>query len=571
MSQHPAGAGATGVVAGIDVGNATTEVVLARMVDGVAVPLAWDRSVTRGVKGSPASLDGAAALVRRLARTGGLHVDAAVVAELRPVRTDVATVARARPATGRLWPVREAAGTPGGAGVGVGRPLRWGAGAPADRGPVVVLVPDHVDYREAARGLGELITAGVDVVGVLLAADEAVLVANRLPDRAGPAIPVVDNVTLDDVDDARLVALEVARPGAGLRHLADPLYLAAAFGLAAAELPDAARAAAEFDGRTRAVLALRTRVAEPVEEPPAVEFGDATRLGLAAAIDRVRTSRPGDAVAVRRAGAWRPVDDLFAVDLPALRQAAAVPGGTAGGAFALATLDRHPSSGPGGSAGELSRRLGVPVRSAGSEALASRRGALSTPAAPSDALVVDLGGGTVDVIGPDGCAVSAAGAGELLTVSVAAVLGIVRGAAEWVKRGPGARVDRPQVLVYEDGRRRFLDAPAAATTVGQLVVDGPAGLLAFGGELSATEWRALRLAIKREVLGVNLARCLAAGAERPRSVVVVGGPAGDDEVLTSMTHVLGAGVAVGRGQVAGRLGHRFSVAYGLIATEGADR
>ena len=129
--------------------------------------------------------------------------------------------------------------------------------------------------------------------------------------------------------------------------------------------------------------------------------------------------------------------------------------------------------------------------------------------------------------------------------------------------GSCARVDAPQVLVGEDGQRTFLDAPAAADAVGRLVVPGPGGLLPFSGRLSASEWRLLRRSVKREVLGVNLARCLEPLAGEVRSVVVVGGPAGDDELIASMAGVLGAGIAVGRGNVAGVLGHRYAVAFGL--------
>jgi sugar (pentulose or hexulose) kinase len=48
------------------------------------------------------------------------------------------------------------------------------------------------------------------------------------------------------------------------------------------------------------------------------------------------------------------------------------------------------------------------------------------------------------------------------------------------------------------------------------------------------------------------------------TVVVVGGPAGDDEVLAAVARALPEGVAVGRGNVAGSLGHRYAVAYGLL-------
>ncbi len=64
------------VIAGVDVGNATTEVAV---LAGNRPPGA-DRSPTRGGKGSAESLRGAAALVHRLERLHGWRVDEARIA-----------------------------------------------------------------------------------------------------------------------------------------------------------------------------------------------------------------------------------------------------------------------------------------------------------------------------------------------------------------------------------------------------------------------------------------------------------------------------------------------------------
>jgi hypothetical protein len=47
----------------------------------------------------------------------------------------------------------------------------------------------------------------------------------------------------------------------------------------------------------------------------------------------------------------------------------------------------------------------------------------------------------------------------------------------------------------------------------------------------------------------------------------VGGLAGDDEILAAVAGALPPGTAVGRGDVAGSLGHRYAVAYGLALLE----
>jgi hypothetical protein len=135
------------------------------------------------------------------------------------------------------------------------------------------------------------------------------------------------------------------------------------------------------------------------------------------------------------------------------------------------------------------------------------------PRRASRAVVVDLGGGTIDVVSATG-ATTLAGAGELLTAATAAVLGVASTPAEWAKRGPAARVEAPQLLLAEDGTRTFLDAPIRRDAIGALVVPGPTGWLPFGHRLAPAEWRALRLRLKTEILGANLTRALPAARGR---------------------------------------------------------
>ena len=107
------------VIAGVDVGNATTEVVL---VSGGKI-LGAGRVPTRGRKGSPGSLRGAAGLVRRLERQLGCAVGEARIAPLRAVDTSVMTVPEALAPAGRLRVLAAGVPTPGGAGACVGPPL----------------------------------------------------------------------------------------------------------------------------------------------------------------------------------------------------------------------------------------------------------------------------------------------------------------------------------------------------------------------------------------------------------------------------------------------------------------
>lgn len=82
--------------------------------------------------------------------------------------------------------------------------------------------------------------------------------------------------------------------------------------------------------------------------------------------------------------------------------------------------------------------------------------------------------------------------------------------------------------------------------------------------MSAAEWRGWRLAAKRLVIGGNVTRGVQQVGAGATAVLLVGGGAGDDELVRALAERLGHDVSVGRGNVAGELGHRFAVAYGLV-------
>jgi len=569
------------VIAGVDVGNATTEVVL---VSGGKI-LGAGRVPTRGRKGSPGSLRGAAGLVRRLERQLGCAVGEARIAPLRAVDTSVMTVPEALAPAGRLRVLAVGVPTPGGAGACVGPPLLLAELSRANRsltdpsltdpGPpdamAVAVVPRGLRYDEAAARLRALLATGTRIGAVLVAGDEGVLVANRLP--AG--LPVIDQVDADAAGACQLLAVEVRPPGHTLRLLADPVALGARLGLRDAEAGDAAGVSRALADHANAVVGLLPASADP--EPTAAGPGEPWVLAagqgcfpLRVACARLAGWPVGTVRAFGTGAGETDVDDLFAVDLAAAAEAATARQGSTGRAVLVASLSR---TGDGQAASALAGLLDVPVHGPVAEPVASRLGALTTPGACDDALVVDLGAGTIDVIGPGGSvapggSVVAAGAGELLTAAVAEMLGIPRAAADWVKRGPCVRVDGGQRFEAEDGTRGFLDVPAPASAAGMLAVDGPGGWLPFDRRHGPAEWRTVRLRLKQAVLAANLRRAVRTVGHHPAQVLVVGGPAGDEELLGVLTRSLPDDVAVGRGDVGGTcpggpLGHRYAVALGL--------
>ena len=113
---------APGVVAGIDVGNHTTEIVLARVSDGSGRPASRTvRHPPGAVRESPNPCEGAAALLHRIEVDAGTVADELLLSVLRPVDTATAPIA---PAFSPSSPVRSLrrpdASTPAGTGYGVG-------------------------------------------------------------------------------------------------------------------------------------------------------------------------------------------------------------------------------------------------------------------------------------------------------------------------------------------------------------------------------------------------------------------------------------------------------------------
>ena len=584
------------VIAGVDVGNATTEVVL---VSGGKI-LAAGRVPTRGRKGSADSLRGAAALVRRVERQAGATVTEARIAPLRAVDTAVVTVPDTVPPRGRLRVLAAGVATPGGAGVCVGRPLPLsaadlpsGPSVPMPSGPplpvasgpaFVAVVPPGLRYDQAAAQVRKLLAAGTPVGAVLVAGDEGVLVGNRLPG----GLPVIDQVDAAAAAACQLLAVEVRPPGHTLSLLTDPVALAARLGLARHEAADAVALGRALADHANAVVGLLPASASTASastapagaagpapdgawlqnaDEPWVQTADGGRLSLRDACQQL----PGWPVGTVRAFGETGVDDLFAVDLAAVAEAATARQGSTGRALLVASLSRAAGQQAPSAAGLLGDLLAVPARSPASEPAAARRGALTTPGASPQAVVVDLGAGTIDVISAESDVV-AAGAGDLLTAAVAETLGIPRAAADWVKRGPCLRVDGGQRFEAEDGSRGFLTAAAPASAAGMLAVEGPGGLLPFDRRHGPGEWRAIRIRLKLAVLAANFQRAVRTLGPDLSQVLIVGGPAGDEELLGIIARSLPPGVAVGRGDVGGTLageplGHRYAVALGLALAQ----
>ncbi len=584
------------IIAGVDIGNATTEIVLADIRFNPPRPLIWDRAPTQGAKGSERAAAAAARLLRRMERRlesaePGHRVDGVAVTRQVPVHTFAHAVDIPPADTGRFVMFGRSLPTPAGQGAGLGRPVAIEA-EPITGQPVVLVASDPLGHRDTIRRVQRWLAAGSDVQALLLAGDEAHIVGLGLTNagltnagltnagltNAGLTTPHVPLPILDRVDtrialDCDLVAVEVqAGP---LKHLSDALWLRAAFAVRDLDSRDTSALVVvtqSLRGASSGAVGLLGHSVRPASPPGApayaLHLADGRSIPLIGSAQFLREQPVGVVRAVSINDQVLPCDDAWVVEtaqLIAHRQS----GLQSHEQVALSVLQ------PGnqeGSANDPFTCLAQqwPLHVIGTESEAAYLGARTTPGAEKGTVVIDLGGGTADVVlgGDDApganpsIAMTAAGCGQLLTTATSSVLGISTAMAEWVKRGPAQRVEAPHLIANEDGQRQFSDSPLPSNSLGWLTAPGPAGPLAFAANLPLGEWRQLRLALKEAVIGQNLARMLTRPPTEQASVVLVGGPVGDDELFESLVRQL-PWALLGRGNVAGMLGHRWAVAYGL--------
>jgi hypothetical protein len=542
------------LVAGIDIGNSTTEIVISNG----AEPIAWDRRPTRGIKGSEASVKAALSLLQNIEREHNIVATQVSVAPWNPVETLTSTIHEPLPNTGNLQIIKTAHQSVVGDDWVVGQP--WLITDEIESGsPAIAIVPTGTGFEVAANRINHVIAQGANIVGVVIADDEAVLIAKRVIKK----MPVVDGADTAIALSALKLFLEVRPQSTAAQAATDIWALRAALELTEDEASPLSEIVRWVRNDRTVLIGLFAESKIPTEiQNGSVCWRDGSTQDLFDAVVEISNSKIGDIAQVNIPDAVS-TSDVWAFDITkvladrGLRQV----GHTRD--LALAQLAVTSTETPS----DLTEIFGVPVVVAQSEAHAAKLGASSTPGLAIDAAVLDIGGGTIDLI--SSVELSAAGAGELLTAAVAFALDTSRGAADWIKRGPAQRLESPHVLLAEDGSKAFADEskPYPASAMGSLISPGPAGYLTFGQNLQPAEWRIMRQALKQAAIGANVARLIRSittqeVAATGLNIVVVGGPAADDELIPILSQVPGIS-AIGRGNVAGKLGHRYAVAYGL--------
>jgi diol dehydratase reactivase alpha subunit len=600
------------LVVGVDIGNSTTEACAAEILDDNEIEyLSATLARTTGIKGTAGNVRGVVDVVQRAVRLAGrdlADVGLVLINEATPVISGLAMETITETIITESTMIGHNPETPGGAGLGVGTTVPFAHLTRCATGSeVICVVPDDVDFDDAAAGINAALARGVDVQGAIVAQDDGNLIANRL---ARP-IPIVDEVTLvQKVPLDMLAAVEVAAPGRSIRTLSNSYGIATIFELDAGQTRMIAPVARALVGNRSAVVIRTPRgdIAERVIPAGAINLiGAASRLTVAmdagaaeimAALRRAQPLEDASGEAGTHVGgmlarvrdtmadltgqepAQVRIRDVLAVDTFVPQQ---IKGGLAGelalqNAVALAAMVRT-SKGPMDIlARELSRALDVEIRIGGTEVDMAVLGALTTPGTGKPVGVLDLGGGSTDAAlatrSGDMRSVHVAGAGDLVTKLIDSELGIGNlELAEEIKKFPLAKVESLFQVRLEDGTVCFYDDPLPAEVYARVVVLTDNGLAPVPmRQHSVEKIRQVRREAKRRVFVVNAVRALEQVAPQGNIrqidfVVVLGGSALDFEIPDMIAdEVAKYGIVCGIGNVRGEAGPRNAVATGLVAS-----
>lgn len=218
------------IIAGVDIGNSTTEVALAKVNGDEIRFLASGISNTTGIKGTPQNVEGVRHALEDAVRKANLtikDIDLLRINEATPVISDIAMEAITETIITESTMIGHNPTTPGGVGLGIGITIPIFELEKCKHGEeVIVVIPKNVDYEDAAKIINNAFSKGVEVKGAIAQKDDGVLIATRLQRR----IPIVDEVKqIEKVPIGMLACVEVAEPGYTIKTLSNPYGIASVF------------------------------------------------------------------------------------------------------------------------------------------------------------------------------------------------------------------------------------------------------------------------------------------------------------------------------------------------------
>ncbi|EBE5022885.1 propanediol dehydratase reactivase alpha subunit PduG [Salmonella enterica] len=596
-------------IAGIDIGNSSTEVALARQDETGALTITHSAlAETTGIKGTLRNVFGIQEALALVAKRAGINVsDISLIRinEATPVIGDVAMETITETIITESTMIGHNPKTPGGVGLGVGITITPEEllTRPADSSYILV-VSSAFDFADIANVINASMRAGYQITGVILQRDDGVLVSNRLK----KSLPIVDEVLyIDRIPLGMLAAIEVAVPGKVIETLSNPYGIATVFNLNADETKNIVPMARALIGNRSAVVVKTPSGDVKARAIPAGNLelqaqGRTVRVDVAAGAEAIMkavdgcgkldnvTGEAGTNIGgmlehVRQTMAEltnKPSSEIFIQDLLAVDTSVpvSVTGGLAGEfsleqAVGIASMVKSDRLQMAMIAREIEQKLNIDVQIGGAEAEAAILGALTTPGTTRPLAILDLGAGSTDasIINPKGeiIATHLAGAGDMVTMIIARELGLEdRYLAEEIKKYPLAKVESLFHLRHEDGSVQFFPTPLPPAVFARVCVVKPDELVPLPGDLALEKVRAIRRSAKERVFVTNALRALRQVSPTGNIrdipfVVLVGGSSLDFEVPQLVTDALAHyRLVAGRGNIRGSEGPRNAVATGLI-------
>lgn len=596
-------------IAGIDVGNSTTEVALAEISEDNAVKFLSSAFVlTTGIKGTLQNKHGIfGALQKVLQKSGLTYKDLSLIRinEAAPVIGDVAMETITETIITESTMIGHNPKTPGGIGLSSGITVMFEdilkQNANED---LVVIVTKENDFEEVAKTLNRAAKNGIKICAAIMQRDDAVLVSNRLNFN----IPIIDEVAMiDKIPLGMKCAVEVAEQGKVIENLSNPYGIATVFGLTPEETKKIVPVSRALMGNRSAVVIKTPKgdVKERVIPAGSIEIigeNKTIKAGIEEGAERIMTGvesvqcvtdvrgEPGTNVGgmlekVRQTMASltkKLPSDIYIQDLLAVDTFVPVniKGGLANefsmeNAVGIASMVKSDRLQMQIIAEELEKELGVKVEIGGVEANMAIMGALTTPGTDSPLAIVDMGAGSTDasIIDRQGriFSVHLAGAGNMVTMLINSELGLAdSGLAEDIKIYPLAKAESLFHIRHEDGTVQFFKEALKPEVFARVVVLKEDGMLPVPGEHSLEKIKAVRRSAKERVFVKNAIRALefvspTGNIRDIPFVIMVGGSALDFEIPELVTDRLAKySIVAGRGNIRETEGPRNAVATGLI-------
>ena len=596
------------IVAGIDIGNASTETALARCENGTTDFLASGIVATTGMKGTRQNIHGVFASLKQALEKAGMtekDVDLIRINEAAPVIGDVAMETITETIITESTMIGHNPSTPGGLGTGTGITIdirNSGQSKPGDA--VIVIIPREVDFESSSQMINEAMSRGIHVNGAIVQRDDGVLINNRIK----KVIPIVDEVKLiEKVPRGMKAAVEVASQGRVVEQLSNPYGIATVFDLSSDETKQVVPISRALIGNRSAVI-IKTPAGDVKERKiPAGKIiiqGENKKAevnvddGAQTIMDAIRSVAPIEDISgepgtnaggmlerVRQVMAnltnQNPshiqIQDLLAVDT-------FVPQTVTGGmaeefsmenAVGIAAMVKADKLQMNMIARELEKELGVKVEVGGVEADMAIRGALTTPGSAKPLAIIDMGAGSTDaaIINKAGQihSIHLAGAGNMVTMLIGSELGFEdSGIPEDIKKYPLAKVESLFHIRHEDGTVQFFDSPLSPDVFAKVVILTPNGMVPIPGQNSLEKIRTVRREAKEKVFVMNAIRSLekvspTGNIRDMEFVTLVGGSALDFEIPQLVTDALSKfSIVAGRANIRGVEGPRNAVATGLV-------